>query len=511
MQAMIRKGVMACLLVFAAGAASGEPHSEGLRSYVKARAVLDAGVDATGGVEALRRLKSVRRDFEGGWRGFGQSRRPERAENNAEPFFHERDEAIVYFDYAGGGWHETLKYSQYGHDFEYAIQVDAANRSEGYQIFGYIEEKPLLRRLDASELARLRSEKFGRYPEGALLAALSRPETLQWVASHKTGEVISYADETGARRLLHFDARTRLLSKIETLRDHPVAGDTSAETSFSDYRKVGNLKLPFRYVDRIAGSTTQDWLAVSIELDTPFPEGRLSGPSEFVPMRTPPETPAVRAIADNIYLIEGAYNVLFAVFRDFVLVVEAPRDSTYAEECLRLIREKAPGKPLRVVSTHFHYDHIGGIRPFIASGAKIYATPDAVALIEQAAASVHSMRPDALSRNPAEPLIETLTKDVVLFDGALRAVIFDIGPTDHVTQLLAVHFPHQKTLYQADLWDPNTEEYAFAGADAVILAQRINERGLDVETIVSAHGAPVAGVAALKRALAIRAKYSGQQ
>lgn len=106
-------------------------------------------------------------------------------------------------------------------------------------------------------------------------------------------------------------------------------------------------------------------------------------------------------------------------------------------------------------------------------------------------------------------MIEIVQNDVVIDDGALRAVVFDIGPTDHVAQLLAVYFPRERLLYQADMFDPNSEEHAFAGADAAVLAQRIAERGLDVETIVSAHGA-IASPAALRKGLEIRAKYGAR-
>ena len=75
----------------------------------------------------------------------------------------------------------------------------------------------------------------------------------------------------------------------------------------------------------------------------------------------PPE-PVVRPLGENLYLIRGTHNVVFAVFRDHVVVFEAPVSSRYAETCRRLIRETAPDRPIRVlVSTHFHYvDQIAG-------------------------------------------------------------------------------------------------------------------------------------------------------
>jgi hypothetical protein len=442
------------LALIALPAGASAPKSAGLASYAKARSVLDAGVDAMGGRDALDAVRSVRREFEGEWRGFGQSRRPDR--DGAPLVFHEKDEAIVHIDYQRGDWYERLKYAQYGRRSEYAVQTDWARGGEAYQTFAYIEEPPFARRIDAAETPALRAEKLRRYPEGALRAAMRRAETLQWSGSYRRDgrqyHVISFADETGARPLLHFDARTRLLAKVEAVRAHPVVGDTFAETLFDDYRTFGDIRLPLSHVDRVAGVATQSWRASSIAVNAPPPE------TQAPPSPSPsPAAPAVRRIAAGAYVIEGPYNVLFAEFRDFALVVEAPQNSAYAEECLRLIRQTIPDKPLRLVATHFHYDHVGGVRPYIAAGATILTTPDAKPVIERAAASRQTLRPDALSRRPAAPRIEIVDEEIAIDDGAARALIFDIGPTDHAAEMLAVYLPEARILYEADLWDPHSE------------------------------------------------------
>jgi glyoxylase-like metal-dependent hydrolase (beta-lactamase superfamily II) len=221
-----------------------------------------------------------------------------------------------------------------------------------------------------------------------------------------------------------------------------------------------------------------------------------------------PARPEISKLGEGLYLIRGPYNVLFAAFRDHVAVFEAPLNSRYAETCLELIRKTLPDRPIRyVVATHFHYDHVAGLRPYIAGGVPIVTTPDAKGVIERVASSPRGMYPDALSRRPVEPRIETVTGAKAIDDGTNRVELYDIGPTEHVAQLLVAYFPRQKVLFEADVWDPISLELDVAGTDAATLARKMRELGLEVERIIPVHGVPTT-MAALERGLSVRAKYS---
>jgi glyoxylase-like metal-dependent hydrolase (beta-lactamase superfamily II) len=341
--------------------------------------------------------------------------------------------------------------------------------------------------------------------------ALSRPETLQWVGitreSGRLQEAISFADPLGTRVSLHFDGKTHRLSKLETLRDHPIAGDTSTEILYSDYRAVGALMLPFHYLDRTARLPTHVIDIRNIELDAPLPAERFEPPRKFVVVRHEPERPRVEKISDSLYLIRGAYNVMFSIFPDHVIVFEAPMSDAYARECLDLIRATVAGKPIRyVVASHFHFDHIAGLRTYVADGVPILAPSDAKGVIEKAIASRHTMHPDTLSERPAHAVIETVSGSKVLDAGGVRARIFDFGPAPHVAQMLVGYFPDEKLLWVPDLMDVLTEELVIAGVDSVPMLARIRELGLEIERFVPVHGVPISGEQ-VQKAFAIRAKY----
>jgi glyoxylase-like metal-dependent hydrolase (beta-lactamase superfamily II) len=501
-----------CLLAAATGSGP-HPPTEGLRSYFRAREVLNAGVEAIGGLDALRGASTFRRRMCGEWIGSGQHPRPHRvaAPTMTPPPANGHDCLTSHADYRGKRWLDERVESDFQGDS--VARVTALSETSGFETLTYREEKPFYRAFSADDARAQRIRRFRRHPEGVLAMALERPETLAWVGEAeefgRRQRVIAFADPLGTRVLLSFDATNHRLTKWETLREHATAGDTSAEVVFLDYRRVGKLTLPFHVVDRVAGVPTEDMRVSSIDLDLPLPQERFRPPDVFAAVEEDPAEPRVEALGDGLYLIRGPYNVVFAAFRDFVAVFEAPMSSRYAETCLELVRTTLPGKPIRfVVATHFHYDHVAGLRPHVAQGIRILTTPDARPVIEQVAASRRTMNPDALSHTPRSPEIETVGGKKWLDDGTNRAELHDFGPTDHVVQILMAYFPRQRVLFEADVWDPLSRDLDIAGSDAVRMAEKIRELGLTVERIVPVHGIPTT-MEALERGLAVREKYRG--
>jgi pimeloyl-ACP methyl ester carboxylesterase len=475
----------------------------GLDSYHRARAVLDAGAAAHGGADKLLALKTIRRTMAGDWVDSGQSPRPLVA--NAEPRSHERDAIVSFIDYAGSRWLERLEEANFSGD--HALQIDVVTPDGGFESVKYIDEKPLLQTFATDDLPSLRIRKFRRYPEGAIRMALERLETLQYVATDADGDVISFTDALGARVLLTFDATTHLLTKQETLRDHPIAGDTTTEILYRDYRDAGGLRLPFETVDRTAGVATEVLKTTSIELNVSEPAESFRAPSDFARIADDLPEERVERVGRGVYLIRGGYNVMFAAFRDYVVVLEAPLSTHYADACIRHIHETVPDKPIRyVVATHFHFDHIAGIRSYVAEGATIVTTPDAKSVIERAIASLHTMRPDRLSRAPRAAVIETVNDHRVFDDGEQRLDLFDLGPTEHAAQILAGYFPNEKILFEPDLLDITSSDLVIGVGDTVSMSEKIDSLALDVEKIVPVHGIP-SSVDVLHNALELRGKY----
>ena len=108
-----------------------------------------------------------------------------------------------------------------------------------------------------------------------------------------------------------------------------------------------------------------------------------------------------RVVAPGSTLIQGNGNQSMIVEQqDGIVVVEAALSDYRAEALLDYITETYPGKPIRYATVgHHHSDHAGGLRPFVAVGARPVVHADAVRYFEgvfaepQLAAAARPARP----------------------------------------------------------------------------------------------------------------------
>jgi glyoxylase-like metal-dependent hydrolase (beta-lactamase superfamily II) len=213
---------------------------------------------------------------------------------------------------------------------------------------------------------------------------------------------------------------------------------------------------------------------------------------------TPPAGEAaepLRRMGDGVFLLQRlGYRVMFVEFKDHLMVLETPTDANVSQLAINRIRQTAPGKPIRYVSfSHFHFDHTGGLRQYIAEGATVVTPPGNRAFVEQIARSKFTIRPDALALKPAAPKIETFTGRRVFTDGERTVELHSIGPTAHADEMVIFYFPKEKILFQGDMF--SQLEAGGMPPDVIEvnreLVRKVEALGLQVETLVGVHAGAI--------------------
>ncbi len=280
---------------------------------------------------------------------------------------------------------------------------------------------------------------------------------------------------------LFFDARTNLLSKFEYQIDFPTLGDTLIEYTYAGYRQDPLLGwAPTRHTIKVAGNEA---MAVNVVMTANTPEANEIFKLPEFPQQTAEETfqlpenlrslvgrsEDIVTAAEGVNVMEvGSFTVMFVEFKDFIMAVEAPashpsitsipadnqRGSTaLAEESIRRMKERIPNKPIKyLVVTHYHSDHSGGARAFIAEGATILTTPGNKRFFEKMASASNTLVADRLSRSPRTAKIETIARRRVVTDGARKVELINVGPNPHTEESLVLYAPREKILFQGDLF-----------------------------------------------------------
>jgi glyoxylase-like metal-dependent hydrolase (beta-lactamase superfamily II) len=481
--------------------------ADGLRSSVRAIALLDSAIASNGGLARLRAVEDLTIRYRGRRWMMYQSTTAKR------PWVVEPTLADIVLDFKNDRMMQH-RITRYPADF--AFHNTSVTTSAGS--FFYDPTRAglgdVIGRFPGAPVATHQARR--ELPAFQILATRDRPETVRWLGERTDGgtrlEGVSYAEPNGAVYELWFDAATKRLVRLDWVRDDPAAGDQLASYAYSGYRTEQGIAVPTRLVERRNGEIVRDD-TLAFTIDTHPADALFAAPATGyaqpadIPVAAAEQEP-IRKLAENVWLLQqlpGGNRVMFVAFRDYVLVLEAPTPQSAATAVLDAVRRTVPGKPVRYVTfSHAHDDHGGGLRPYIAQGVTIVTTPATRAFVEEVAAARHTLRPDALSQSPRAPAIETFTKKRVFTDGQMTVELHDIGPTSHIDAIVLAYLPAEKLIFQGDLLILQERgEPSPANALTRELVQAIDRLGLDVATVAGVHGR-VATIAELRSAVAKR-------
>jgi glyoxylase-like metal-dependent hydrolase (beta-lactamase superfamily II) len=336
-------------------------------------------------------------------------------------------------------------------------------------------------------------------PWGFLIgAAAHRPAVETRTVDDERFRLVSWtpdqkAPSGAAYRVEGFVSERNVVEQVDTWVEHPIFGDLHVETRFSNYQDVGGLMVPAQIRQRQGGMETFVVNVASIrinpdnleELMTP-PAGRGADRAASPVSGTPPPAVASEKLADGVYRITGGYVSLAVEFKDYVVVVEAGQNEARGLAVMQETRRLFPQKRIKyVVNTHAHFDHAGGLPPFVAEGITIIADDNNKYFLLPAFGSPRTLVGDALAKSKKKPVIDGVEKKLVLRDATRTLELHHVEQLEHSDGMLIAYLPKERILLTADFPLPAAGQPVDPATATLI--DNVNRLGLDFDRYVTVH------------------------
>jgi len=347
-------------------------------------------------------------------------------------------------------------------------------------------------------------------PHGFLnLAAESNPmitsETMDGVSYNVASFAVADGDISHEMRG-YFNVESNVLEEVQTWVDNPVYGDMIIEAEFGNYQDFGGTMFPTSYVQKQGGFHTLNLTINDVIPNTSAsaepPEGGGRGRGGFGGGRggrggrgggaAADAPPPFVEIGDGIFVLDGGYQSVAVEFAEFSVVIDGLQNNARAADIIENTKEAIPGKPIRYwVSTHLHFDHIGGIREMVAEGVTILTHEGNVAFLEDVLDNPRTMNPDRLSASPMAPMVQGTADTFVLEDATQLLELYKLEGSLHADDMMIAYLPSINTIVSADLAQPWMNP-AFGGGDGphpflVHLADELDRIGMAYDQFVPVH------------------------
>ena len=193
-------------------------------------------------------------------------------------------------------------------------------------------------------------------------------------------------------------------------------------------------------------------------------------------------------IAPGVILLAGVSNNSLVVRRTSgVVVVEGALHDLRAEAVIGFVRRRFPGARItHVITTHHHSDHSGGMRPYVALGARAVLHQAAVPFFRRVFRQRNStIMPDRLDRSDRPARFRAVPNggSVLLNDATqqIQVLSFDVP---HSVDMTVTFVEQGGVIFVSDVYTPG----APPGEGGQALNDLIVANNLNVEWIAGGHG-----------------------
>jgi len=302
-----------------------------------------------------------------------------------------------------------------------------------------------------------------------------------------------------------------IITRIKTTVNENVLGDFNIEQESTDFVAAGTSKWPIAWHSHQGWDDNWQFYSQSTGHNAyggKFPAVQANVCGDPVPVpesvrQAPAPNPAqvtVEKMANGVYLLGGGpANSYMVEFRDFVAVFEAPLSEERSLAVIEQVARLAPDKPIRwLISSHPHFDHIGGLRTYNHIGATVVTHMLNLKLLNNDVLTykARTVKPDILSLWPPTEVAEgynyeAIQENFVITDNSRILRVYYVQPLQHVAGMLMAYLPAERIAFEADLFDTHETPRAAQMPAMRSLLTQVQRMKLDVATVAPVHGKPV--------------------
>jgi glyoxylase-like metal-dependent hydrolase (beta-lactamase superfamily II) len=280
------------------------------------------------------------------------------------------------------------------------------------------------------------------------------------------------------------------VTRVATRIPNPVLGDTDVVATYSEYRDFGGVQFPGKILIEQGGFPLWDLTITSV---TPNAAADLPVPDAVASATVPPVQTMSTQLAPGVWHVTGgSHHSLVVGFDEYAAVVEAPLDEQRSMAVLAEAKKLVAGKPVRyVLTTHHHFDHIGGLRTYAAEGATIVTHQSNVASLERSLTAPATISPDMQAKSPRTPMLQGVSDTFEITDGKQTIQVYATKGDTHTNEYTLIYLPGPRILVEGDAFSPGPPGAAPPATpppNAVALYDSLQQLKLNVATIAPIHG-----------------------
>jgi hypothetical protein len=458
-------------------------------------ALLHQALDAQGGEEKLRALKSVQ------WEAAGYRSMVEQSERPEGPYVTQFFTTSEIHDFQHDRYRSDTESSVYP---TWKFNTSSAF-SGGVVMLGTGDRSTA----GNPEVARQIRERMALEPERLLVTAFDAPDV------HAEPDTILQSVPQNVVAFTLDDAPVRIYLNAYT--HLPTAVDYSgqlAQTGAASFRgeatmrtwytfwwlAKGGVHLPLQWNTEKYGLPDQMYVIKKLQMDAPIEEAKFAIPdkireqyrkaSSLSVEQVPLVTDSAKDLAPGIVFIPGSWNVTIIRQQDGVVILEAPISSGYSARVIADAHKRFPGVPIKgVITTSDSWPHLAGIWEYIAQGIPVYALDLNQPMVERIIADAHKTVPDALDKSPHTPDLHLISGKAILGEGPNRIELYPLRGETSERQMM-VYFPERHLLYGSDSFQQDQNgAYIFPQAVTEVV-DAVSREHLQVDQFFMMHIGP---------------------